>query len=148
MAHDTKEYDEGGDRETQSWVVATETSGGHDKVKSLEVALGTLGPEDNCAKEQIQEVLRRAKEGRQAVRVNPEIVKAEAVAKVERLQKALDALGGLGGGPEVDVIKRALRKAQEVAREPSQNSSRSAIDKKLNLKFRSQRSKFLIFGAI
>ena len=88
---------------------------GHDKVKSLEAALGALGPEDNCAKEQIQEVLRRAKEGRQAVRVNPDIVKAEAVAKVERLQKALDASGGLG--PKVDAIKRALKKAQEVARE-------------------------------
>ena len=50
------------------------------------------------------------------MRVNPDIVKAEAVAKVERLQKALDAVGGLGG-PELDAIKRALKKAQEVARE-------------------------------
>ena len=89
---------------------------GQEKVKSLEAALGVLGPEDIGAKEQIQEALRRAKEGRQAVRVKPDIVKAEAVAKVERLQKALDALGGLGG-PEVDAIKRALKKAQEVARE-------------------------------
>ena len=89
---------------------------GQEKVKSLEAALGVLGPEDIGAKEQIQEALRRAKEGRQAVRVKPDIVKAEAVAKVERLQKALNALGGLGG-PEVDAIKRALKKAQEVARE-------------------------------
>ena len=89
---------------------------GQDKVKSLEAALGALGPEDIGAKEQIQEALRRAKEGRQAVRVNPDIVKIEAVAKVERLQKALDALGGLGG-QEVDAIKRALKKGQEVARE-------------------------------
>ena len=41
---------------------------------------------------------------------------AEAHAKVERLQKALDALGNLGG-PEVDAIKRSLKKAQEIARE-------------------------------
>ena len=81
---------------------------GQDKVKNLEAALGALGPEDTGAREQIQEALKRAKEGRQAVRVNPDIVKAEAVAKVERLQKALDALGGLGG-PEVDAIKRALK---------------------------------------
>ena len=54
-----------------------------DKVKSLEAALGVWGPEDVGAKERIQEVLRRAMEGRQAVHVNPDIVKAEAVAKVE-----------------------------------------------------------------
>ena len=47
---------------------------------------------------------------------NPDAIKAEAVAEVQRLQKALDALGGLGG-PEVDAIKRVLKKAQEVARE-------------------------------
>ena len=41
---------------------------------------------------------------------------AEAHAKVERLQKAFDALGNLGG-PEVDAIKRSLKKAQEAARE-------------------------------
>ena len=49
--------------------------------RSLEAALGALGPEDNAAKEQIQEAPRRAKEGR------PDTVKAEAVAKVERLQR-------------------------------------------------------------
>ena len=80
---------------------------GQDKVKSLEAARGALGPEDIGAKEQIQAALKRAKEGRQAVRVNPDIVKAE---------EALDALGGLGG-PKVDAIKKALKKVQEVARE-------------------------------
>ena len=89
---------------------------GQDKVRSLEAALGALGPEDTVAKEQIQEALRRAKEGRQPVRVNPDTVKAEAAAKVERLQKALDASGALGGR-EVDAFKKALKKAQEVARE-------------------------------
>ena len=55
-----------------------------DKVRrSLEAALGGLGPEDLGAMERIQEVLRRAMEGRHAVHVNPDIVKAEAVAKVE-----------------------------------------------------------------
>ena len=34
----------------------------------------------------------------------------------ETLQKALDALGTLGG-PEVDAIKKSLKKAQEAARE-------------------------------
>ena len=48
--------------------------------------------------------------------VDPETKTAEAHAKVERLQKALDALGNLGG-PEVDAIKRSLKKAQEAARE-------------------------------
>ena len=65
---------------------------------------------------QIQEALRRAKEVSQPVRPNPDTIQAEAVAKVERLQRALDALGDLGG-PEVDAIKKALKKAQEVARE-------------------------------
>ena len=49
-------------------------------------------------------------------RVDPDTKMAEARAKVERLQKALDALGNLGG-PEVDAIKRSLKKAQEAARE-------------------------------
>ena len=48
--------------------------------------------------------------------VDPDTKMAEAHAKVERLQKALDALGNLGG-PEVDAIKRSLKKAQEAARE-------------------------------
>ena len=88
-----------------------------DKTRSLQTALGVLGPEDTAAKEQIQGGLRTREGGSSAVRVNPDTVKAETVAKVERLQKALDALGGLGG-PEVDAIKRAaLKKAQEVARE-------------------------------
>ena len=65
---------------------------------------------------QIQEVLRRAKEVSQPVRPNPGTIQAEAVAKVERLQRALNALGDLGG-PEVEAIKKALKKAQEVARE-------------------------------
>ena len=60
-------------------------------------------------------------EGRQAVRVNPDIVKAEAIAKVERLQKALDALGGLGG-PE----KSRCHQESSKRNDPSQNLSRSA----------------------
>ena len=85
------------------------------KIRSLEAAL-SVGPEKNAAKVQIQEALRRAKEVSQPVRPNPDTIQAEAVAKVERLQRALDALGDLGG-PEVDAIKKALKKAQEVARE-------------------------------
>ena len=53
----------------------------------VEAALSALGPEE------IQEALRRAKEVSQPVRPNPDIIQAEAVAKVERLQRALDALG-------------------------------------------------------
>ena len=105
----------GGDRETQSWAVVSETSGGTRQSQEPRSRIGCFGSRRQLREEQIQEVHRCAKEGRQAVRVNPDIVKAEAVAKVERLQKALDALGGLGG-PEVDAIKRALKKAQEVAR--------------------------------
>ena len=48
--------------------------------------------------------------------VDPDTRKAEACAKVERLHKALDALGTLGG-PEVEAIKKSLKKAQEAARE-------------------------------
>ena len=48
--------------------------------------------------------------------VDPDTRKAEACAKVERLQEALDALGTLGG-PEVEAIKKSLKKAQEAARE-------------------------------
>ena len=69
-----------------------------------------LGTGIECRKEQIQEALRRAKEGSQPVRPNPDTIQAEAVAKVARLQRALDAFGGLGG-PEVDAIKKALKKA-------------------------------------
>ena len=47
--------------------------------------------------------------------VDPDTKMSEAHAKVERLQKALDAFGNLGG-PDVDAIKRSLKKAQEVAR--------------------------------
>ena len=82
--------------------------------KKSPAALSALGPEENAAKVQIQEALRRAKEVSQPVRPNPDTIQAEAVAKVERLQRALDAMGDLGG-PEVDAIKRALKKAQEVA---------------------------------
>ena len=85
-------------------------------VRSLEAALSVLGPEEIAAKVQIQEALRRAKEVSQPVRPNPDTIQAEAVAKVQRLQRALDALGDLGG-PEVEAIKKALKKAQEVARE-------------------------------
>ena len=66
---------------------------------------------------------RRAKEGRQAVRVNPDIVKAEAVAKVERLQKSLDALEDQRSTPSRELSRR-LRRSHE--NDPSQNSSRSA----------------------
>ena len=45
---------------------------GQDKVRSLEAALGVLGPVDTAAKEQIQEAPRRAKEGHQPVRANPD----------------------------------------------------------------------------
>ena len=83
--------------------------GTQDKVKSLEAALSVLGPEENAAKEQIQEALRRAKEVSQPVRPNPDTIQAEAVAKVARLQRALDALDDLG--PEVDATKKALKKA-------------------------------------
>ena len=48
--------------------------------------------------------------------VDPDTRKTEAHAKAERLQKALDALGTLGG-PEVEAIKKSLKKAQEAARE-------------------------------
>ena len=86
-----------------------------DKISSLEAALSGLGPEEIVAKEPLQEALRRAKEVSQPVRGDPDSRKAEAVAKVDRLQKALDALGSLQG-PEVDAIKKALVKAQDVAR--------------------------------
>ena len=76
---------------------------------STEAALSAVGAEEMAATGQIQKVLRRVKEVCQPARANPETIKAEAVAKVERLQKALDALGCLGG-PEVDAIKRALKK--------------------------------------
>ena len=45
---------------------------GQDKVRSLEAALGVLGPVDIATKEQIQEAPRRAKEGHQPVRANPD----------------------------------------------------------------------------
>ena len=50
--------------------------------------------------------------------VDPDTRKAEACAEVERLQKALDALGTLGG-PEVEAIKKSLKKAQEAGDSPS-----------------------------
>ena len=87
-----------------------------DKISSLEAALSALGPEEIAAKEPLQEALRRAKEVSQPVRGDPDTRKAEAVAKVDRLQKALDALGSLEG-PEVDANKKALVKAQDVATE-------------------------------
>ena len=48
--------------------------------------------------------------------VDPDTRKAKAWAKVEKLQKALDALGTLGGR-EVEAIKKSLKKAQEAAQE-------------------------------
>ena len=73
---------------------------------------------------QIQGAL-RAKEVNQPVRPNPDIIQAEAVAK-ERFQRAMDALGDLGG-PEVEAIKKALQKAQELhENDPLRNWSKSA----------------------
>ena len=92
------------------------SQGNQDKVRSLESFLSVLGPEKTAAKVQIQEALRRVQEVSQPVRPQQNTIQAEAVAKVERLQRASDALGELGG-PEVEAIKKALKKAQEVSRE-------------------------------
>ena len=102
--------------ETQSWAVASETSGGtRQSQEPRSRIVGALGPEDNCAKSKFRKCTGVP---RRVVRqcVSTRTLSRPRVAKVERLQKALDALGGLGG-PEVDAIKRALKKAQEVARE-------------------------------
>ena len=64
------------------------------------------------------------------MRVNPDIVKAEAVAKVERLQKALDALGDLGG-PEVDARERPIveliKACKEFIERAKKRLSRTAV---------------------
>ena len=54
------------------------SQGTQDKVKSLEAALSALGPEENAAKVQIQEAVRRAKEVTWPVRPNPDTIQAEA----------------------------------------------------------------------
>ena len=87
-----------------------------DKISRLEAALSALVPEEIATKEPLQEAFRRAKEINQPVRGDPDTRKAEAVVKVDRHQKALDTLGSLEG-PEVDAIKKALVKAQDVVRE-------------------------------
>ena len=60
---------------------------------STEAALSAVGPEEMVATERIQKVLRRVKEVCQPARANPETIKAEAVAKVERLQKSFGYIG-------------------------------------------------------
>ena len=84
-----------------------------------------LGPKDKCAKEQIQEVLRRAKEGRQAVRVNPDIVKAEAPRWNDSRRHWMHwaVLEDQRSTPSRELARR-LRRSHE--NDPSQNSSRSA----------------------
>ena len=77
------------------------------KVRSLEIALNSLSPEESGARVELQAALRRAKEVTQKPvqrsSTTPDVRAAEARVKVAKLEKALEALEGTDG-VEVDAI--------------------------------------------
>ena len=90
------------------------------KVRSFEIALNSLSPEESGARVELQAALRRAKEVTQKpvqrFSTTPDVRAAEARVKVAKLGKALEALEGTDG-VEVDAIKKALVKAKVAAQE-------------------------------
>ena len=90
------------------------------KVRSLEIALNSLNPEESGARVELHAALRRAKEVTQKPlqrsSTTPDARVAEARVKVAKLEKALEALEGTDG-VEVDAIKKALVKAKVAAHE-------------------------------
>ena len=96
------------------------TPTGQTKVRNLQAALDVLGTEDSKVKEELQAALQRAKEHVakpvQSVRLSPEAAKTAARLKVDRLEKAVEALGDYDG-PELAGLKQALKKARELAQE-------------------------------
>ena len=90
-----------------------------DKIRSLEAALSALGPEEIAAKEPLQEAPRRAREVSQPMRGDPDTIKTEAVAKVDRLQKALDVFEisrGARGRCHQESIAQGPRRRQRTTR--------------------------------
>ena len=89
-------------------------------MRSLEIALNSLSPEESGARVELQAALRRAKEVTQKPvqrsSTTPDVRAAEARVKVAKLEKALEALEGTDG-VEVDAIKKALVKAKVAAHE-------------------------------
>ena len=89
---------------------------GQTKVRNLQATLDVLGTEDSKVKEELQAALHRAKEHVakpvQNVRLSPEAAKTAARLKVDRLEKAVDALGDYDG-PELAGLQQALKKARE-----------------------------------
>ena len=89
-------------------------------MRNLQAALDVLGAEDSKVKEELQAALQRAKEHVakkvQSVRLCPEAAKTAARLKVDRLEKAVEALGDYDG-PELAGLKQALKKARELAQE-------------------------------
>ena len=96
------------------------TPTGQTKVRNLQAALDVLGTEDSNVKEELQAALQRVKEHvarpAQSVRLSPEAAKTAARLKVDRLEKAVEALGDYDG-PELAGLKQALKKARELAQE-------------------------------
>ena len=96
------------------------TSAGQTKVRNLQAALDVLDTEDSKVKEGLQAALQRAKEHVakpiQSVRLSPEAARTAARLKVDRLEKAVEALGD-HDGPELAGLKQALKKARELAQE-------------------------------
>ena len=110
---------QGGSNNQPGWW-RTSSRADSSKVRSLEIALNSLSPEEPGARVELQAALCRAKEVTQKPvqrsSTTPDVRAAEARVKVAKLEKALEALEGTDG-VEVDAIKKALVKAKVAAHE-------------------------------